>query len=288
MGLTREVAGHCCGAATNEAALLQTFLLAQAGYQVRLAKASERLCPMLASTDELLQLPFVVVDDVRYYVYDKSLGNKPLLVFNRPSGEGRPLTMAVVQPRLAVVLTEERTLVSRRQLEVGVRTNRNLIDYYGSLPRCTQWRLYKEASISDEAKATLWPALRQATNGLDTIAAVNVLLDFVQTAFAYRDDRQQFGSERPLYPDETLFYPYSDCDDRAILFACLVEELAGLETVFLKWPNHVAVGVAFSQAIDGDAVEYGGKRYAVCDPTCIGAEAGRCPKKYKDVMPTIR
>ena len=141
--------------------------------------------------------------------------------------------------------------------------------------------------MSDEAKTALYPVLREAMKGKDEIMAVNMLLDFVQSALAYLDDRQQFGHERPLFPDETLFYPYSDCDDRAILFACLVEELTSLETLFLKYPNHIAVGVAFSQAVEGDTVEHEGKRYLVCDPTCIGATVGQSPNKHKNNTPIV-
>ncbi|MBR0178625.1 MAG: hypothetical protein IJQ11_14500 [Bacteroidales bacterium] len=286
---THVVAGHFLGPKSNEATLLQFYLLRHAGFGLRLAKTDKQLFLLAASEDELFQRQFVEDAGRKFYLTDTVALNQPLLMFKSPISLGRPLSLAVGQPKLDFEPTEARVLASRHHPETKaeVRTNRNLIAYYAMLPKNAEWYRYKEASLSDEAKTALYPVLREAMKGKDEIMAVNMLLDFVQSALAYLDDRQQFGHERPLFPDETLFYPYSDCDDRAILFACLVEELTSLETLFLKYPNHIAVGVAFSQAVEGDTVEHEGKRYLVCDPTCIGATVGQSPNKHKNNTPIV-
>ena len=103
--------------------------------------------------------------------------------------------------------------------------------------------------------------------------AVGILLDFVQTAFEYQTDEQQFGKERPLFGDEILFYPYCDCEDRSILFSVLVRELVGLDVVLLNYPEHLATTVRFDDDVKGDYIMIDGKRYVVCDPTYIGAQS---------------
>ena len=90
-----------------------------------------------------------------------------------------------------------------------------------------------------------------------------------------------------MFPEETLFYPYSDCEDRAILFAYLVRKLTPLEVVGLLYSDHVATAVKFSSYVAGDSRMYQGQRYVVSDPTYIGADVGMEMPQYKDAMPEI-
>lgn len=116
---------------------------------------------------------------------------------------------------------------------------------------------------------------------------VNLLLCFVQTAFSYQVDDQQFGREKFLFPEETLFYPYSDCEDRSILFAYLVRELLGLEVIGLDYPGHVATAVRFSEEVPGDFVLCQGRKYTVCDPTYINATLGMGMPQFRGVDPQV-
>lgn len=286
--LTRAVAQQLAGVQSNEAVMLQLYLLHRSGFRVRLAKAGDRLCLLMGSRDEIYSYRFLDMDGIKYYILDTEFQELPLLVFRKDFPNGRLLTLTVSQPRLAEAVAEERVFALKHhpELKATVRTDLNLMAYYASLPRSGHWSYYREASLSDAARASLYPALRKAMEGKNEVEQANLLLDFVQS-LAYCDDRKQFGHERPLYPDETLYYPCCDCDDRAILFACLVGELMDLETVFLKWPSHVAVGVCFNSQMEGDAVESGGKRFAICDPTFIGAEVGRCATKVKGFEPIV-
>jgi hypothetical protein len=116
---------------------------------------------------------------------------------------------------------------------------------------------------------------------------VNFLLRFVQTAFEYKTDEEQFGREKPFFPDETIYYPYSDCEDRAILFSYLVRSLLHLDVVGLYYPNHIATAVRFSKKNDGDAIEYQGKLLTICDPTYMNADIGMCMPQFKNVQPKV-
>ena len=93
----------------------------------------------------------------------------------------------------------------------------------------------------------MYPKLTQQIKGKSQKDAANILIDFVQTAFEYQTDDVQFGYERPLFADETFFYPYSDCEDRSILFAHLVKDLLGLDVVLLYYPGHLATAVKCKQ-----------------------------------------
>ena len=147
--------------------------------------------------------------------------------------------------------------------------------------------MYSKASLSDLAKESLYPVLRKAIAGKTQAQAANILIDFVQTGFEYATDQQQFGYERPLYPDEALYYPFCDCEDRSILFACLVRELMGLDVVFLDYPEHLATAVHFTENVNGDYLVLEGNRYIVCDPTYIGAEIGMSMPKMRKYNPLV-
>ena len=111
--------------------------------------------------------------------------------------------------------------------------------------------------------------------------------DLYQTAFEYKVDAEQFGREKPFFPDEILFYPYSNCKDRAIFFAYLVRNILNYKVIGLYYPDHVATAVMFQGDIPGDAVIVQSKKFIICDPTYINANIGMCMPNFKNVTPTI-
>ena len=104
---------------------------------------------------------------------------------------------------------------------------------------------------------------------------MEILLNWVQTAFAYKVDDEVWGQDRAFFAQETLYYPYCDCEDRAILFSRLVRDLVGLDVVLLYYPGHLASAVAFNHEEKGDYLTYKNQKYVVCDPTYINAGVGR-------------
>lgn len=96
-----------------------------------------------------------------------------------------------------------------------------------------------------------------------------------------------FGVERSLFPDETFYYPYSDCEDRAILYSVLVRELLGLDVVLVHYPEHIATAVAFDEPVTGDYFEMDGRKFTVCDPTYINADIGMAMTQFKSTPATL-
>lgn len=84
-----------------------------------------------------------------------------------------------------------------------------------------------------------------------------------------------------------FFHPYSDCEDRAILYAVLVRDLLGLKTVLLHYPGHLAAAVRFDEEVTGDYMLIDGARYTVCDPTYIGADIGMAMPQYRHVAADV-
>jgi hypothetical protein len=147
--------------------------------------------------------------------------------------------------------------------------------------------MYFNAPVSTAAAHDLLEGLTPLIKGKSEVEAVNILLRFVQTAFKYKTDEENFGREKPLFVDETVFYDGSDCEDRAVLFSFLVRSLTGLPVVGVNYPGHMATAIKFSSDVAGDMVQVGGVRYIICDPTYVFADAGRTMSEFRNKEPRI-
>lgn len=276
--LAQKAAAACYGAENSrEAVVLQAYILTQSGYKVRMARADGNLTPLLPSDVEIYGYPYLSIDGDRYYVLDPAFRGQGLYICDFAFPGEQTFSLYINrQPLFPAQGMNCGSFKSARypQAEVTVGTNRNLIDFYNTYPQC-RWDVYALASLSPQVKQTLYPVLKQSIAGKSEAEAANLLVNFMQTAFEYRTDAAQFGRERSLFPDETFHFPYSDCEDRAILYATLVRELLGLHVALLYYPDHLATAVHFNDEVSGDYLTVGGRKYIVCDPTFENANIGR-------------
>lgn len=162
------------------------------------------------------------------------------------------------------------------------------IAYLNDVPM-TIFPIYFASPISIEAQQIFNTQLNELKQKYSPVQFIDILLNFVQTAFNYKTDEQQFGYEKYFYPEEVIAYPYSDCEDRSALFAWLVSTYTDAKVLGLQYDGHIATAVCFGENvdIDGDSFPYAGKRYYVCDPTYINASIGMSMPQFKDKMPKI-
>ena len=140
----------------------------------------------------------------------------------------------------------------------------------------TRWAMYANTPLDDNVKAQIYPALKSAVSGCGQLEAVNKLLNFVQTGFEYEYDDKVWGGDRAFFAEESLHYPYCDCEDRSILFTHLVRDLLGLRCILIYYPGHLASAVEFAQGVaPGDYIKLGDDKFTIADATYIGAEVGR-------------
>lgn len=126
--------------------------------------------------------------------------------------------------------------------------------------------LYFNMPLSKETYASLIPPLKKNMKGMSQKNGVDYLMRFTRNAFLFEKDSTIYGKEKRLSPEETLLYEYSDCEDRAALFFCLVKEIYHLPMLVLSYPNHVTIAVQFDKPI-GTPIVYNGKKYSICEPT---------------------
>ena len=263
----------------NEAIFLQQWLLTQSGYQARLAQQEGVLQIFMPFDVPVFNLPYVEIEDEPYFlITNNNREGKEVQVLTKGFPEENKPTLRVVgRPALAYKSCGHRVLRSDKYPSVFLSSevNSNLISYYNDYPKVAgAWDVYAAASLSDEAKRMLYPKLRNLLQGRGEKEKVDMLLNWVQTAFKYKTDKEQFGGERSLFADETLYYPYCDCEDRSILLSVLIRDLLGLDVVLLHFPGHLATAVKFKTNVVGDYLDLDDGRYIVCDPTYIGAPVG--------------
>lgn len=275
----------------NEARLMQMFILTQSGYKVRIARGGDKLVLLLPSIGNIYEYSYLPINNSKYYIIDSNLQTRSFHVFDREFPKERYFSLQITEePLLAIEQAEPRTLTSKRfpDLSTTVAVNRNMIEFYNDYPLNDQWNIYAQASLNAQTKEQLYPLLRSVIEGDSKYDAANKLLNFTQTAFEYKVDEEQFGQERPLFADETIYYPFSDCEDRAIFYSVLVRDLLGLDVVLLQYPEHLATAVRFDDSsIPGDYVMLDGQEYIVCDPTYIGASVGDAMPQFKRVGASI-
>jgi len=147
-------------------------------------------------------------------------------------------------------------------------------------------RIYTLAACdSNQKKESYTPKLdiKKYTDNKKASEALNFVLRFVQKAFQYERDDEQFGREKVMFAEETLYYDKSDCEDRAVLYARLVKDLFGISVVGVKYKDHMST--ALHVPLQGDSVKVAGQRYVIADATYINASLGQNVPKYKSIIP---
>lgn len=281
LNMLQKMAEQCVGRG-NEATLLTAYVYAQSGYQMRLGMTGQNLRMLYASRHAIYGKPCFTVEGKSYYVWNGSETSLHICSVGFP--KETPLSLYVPKAQsLAVNTTSQRTLTSGRypQIKAQVSVNKNLIDFYNSYPTSmvggnfmTRWAMYANTPMEATVKNGLYPTLRRHISGLSEKEAVERLLNWVQTAFVYEYDDKVWGHDRAFFAEESLYYPYCDCEDRSILLSRLVRDLLGLKVVLVYYPGHLATAVHFTNDVRGDYLVLGGQRYTVCDPTYIGANIG--------------
>lgn len=283
--LARAVAGE------GDAATALTWgLLLKSGIDARVGSEQGRLVLLYRPREKLYDTPYFDLDGKRYYVF-QSEGRIPRLTTYEADYEGadQRLAIALKRPPKAGGETRTRTLRFRyreRAYRLEVPVSPALLDFLGTVPQMDLAAYFRERP-GNALEQALVPPLKRATDGLERQRQVDLLLRFVQTAFDYRTDQEQFGREDYLLPEETVFYPASDCEDRAVLFAWLARRVLGLEVAVLDYPGHVATAIDLGDAGQGVHVTVGGRRLLVADPTYINADAGMVMPDFRDKRPKV-
>ncbi len=275
----------------NGVQVLRQFLLNQLGFRARVAlvPSENRLALYFAPNVDLYGVVFTTVDGVKYYDIDAKMPY-PFFMCQReaPAAKNKlSMNISSLPSFRSTAATSTHTGSGRSAgMSVTMSVPKMLADFYSSLPQC-DYSVYANATPYQDFEASVLPQLRSAIEGKSETEAVTMLLDYVQHAFEYATDDQQFGFEKPFFVEELYYYPKCDCEDRSIFFRYLVRKLLGLDVVLLEYPNHLATAVRFNTPQNGSYVTVGGTNYTVCDPTYIGAGIGMAMPMFRNTTAKV-
>ena len=290
--LCRIVAEQLLGKGTNEAVVLQTYLMAELGYDAQMVRVGKnRLVTICPADVELCQISYISKNKKKYYIWDKVPDKCDIFGYDKNFASAtRVMDFSDASTiKLDKRVLEPRTFTSKwdGQPSVKVSVKQSLMDYYRNMPLIKEWSFYAQQTMDEDLQKQVYDSLRKAISGKSETQAANILLHFVQTAFKYETDDEQFGREKTDFKEEPFYYRACDCEDRSILYSELVHSLLGLDVVLLHYPGHLATAVKFAGEVRGDYIMVEGKRYVVCDPTYINASIGNCMPKFKNVKANI-
>lgn len=284
--MLQNMSESICGKGTNESVLLMAYVYCQSGYQMRMAIDRQKLLLLFSSKHQIYDLPYFTVDGSYYYPLlrkgEKISEQIQICRAAFPKEKSMSLLLPTAQ-NFAASYNGQRTIKSERYPNVSavVKVNKNLISFYNTYPSSmvgdnfmTRWAMYANTPMAKDVSKQLYPQLKSMVDGHSQLDAVNMLLNWVQTGFVYEYDDKVWGGDRAFFAEESLYYPYCDCEDRSILFTRLVRDLLGLKCILIYYPGHLAAAVRFTDSVNGDYIQLNGQRYIVSDPTYIGAPVG--------------
>lgn len=269
----------------NRQIVFSVFMLNQFGYKAKIGKTDNRLVCLLAIPQQLYSTSYLTINGDKYYIFDGNRNEKTAsfssIYTYRDFMEGcnNFIDMNIYNP---MKLGDDKQICNIHNDIFGdmeLAMDKNIIDFYKHYPQ-VEIQVYADAGMNATVLKQIAGYLKPQLKGLSETEAVNLLLSFMHQSFKYKTDKEQFGYEKPMFCEETLFYPYSDCEDNAILFSHLVRHLLNLQTVLIDYPGHVATAICFNEDVTGTYVVVDGKKFVICDPTYMGASIGMAMPQY--------
>jgi len=268
--------------------LFSWFIFNKLGYAVKVGIANRHIVLMHYSKKIIYATPNYKFGKKKYYVvanYAKgSVGNLYSYEHNYPDAI-KPLNLELkTLPKFPNAI---RTKVLRftqlgKKYSVEYNYNQNLLDFMATYPQA-DYETYFNSPLDKQTYETLAHSLKKYVDGKQASSGINFVLNFVQNAFQYEVDQTQFGREKVMFAQETLYFNRSDCEDRAILFAYLVKKIFKVAVVGVKYSDHMATALYIP--IKGDSVKIKSRKFIVADPTYINANIGQSMPKYRSKIP---
>jgi hypothetical protein len=263
----------------SEKVVFTTFMLNQLGYRAKIGRTQSELVQLLAISNKVFGAFFFTFGNesgVKYAVINPKRKDMSSVKTCNAEYAGATKNIEISlrsEPKFANEIYSK--TLNYSNVNYNLRVNRNMIDFYSTFPR-VEFSMYVSAPLDKTFLQSIKAEILPKITGKSQEEQVNFLLHFVQYAFQYKNDQEQYGYEKWNFAEETLISKFSDCDDRAVFFAQLVKNLLGMKVVLLYYPGqHLATAVRFDdQQLNGSHVNVENSRFLVCDPTYIGATIG--------------
>jgi hypothetical protein len=286
--LIKITAGKIYPDSQNASNLLTWFLMTKAGYKIRVAYYGNEVFLMIPTSNTLYGLSYSPFNGLNYYLLGKVVPKISSYDVDFPDATKIidmnfycPLHIGNLIATQPIKFTYNNT-----PYKIPLTYNLNSIEFYKDYP-LTDIKVSFDATVSSIFQKSVIEQIKPLVANKNEKDAVGFLLNLVQSGFNYKTDEEQFGHEKFNFPEENLYYPFNDCNDRAVLFAYLVERLVGLSVIGLEYPGHIATAVHFTEDVPGDFISWKGLKYVIADPTFINAPVGLTMPKYANTKADI-
>jgi len=265
--------GDELGSNNQESILFVWFMLNKTGFSSRVGYKDNDVYLLLPSENTIYGVSYLQINGRRYHIFTFKKGQKTniaLYTYKKDFPEADNLIDLSFKtpPKVKQLLVKKdyKFTYERTEYVVPVTYDANLVKCDEDYPR-TELDVYFNGGSSDNVLYSMANGLQPILEDRSQAEAVNIILRFVQTAFKYQTDQVQFGKEKAFFAEEIVFYPASDCEDRSILFAYLVQNILDLQVIALDYPGHISTAVKFDVDIKGDNIRFDNNTFIVCDPT---------------------
>ena len=276
----------------SDRVLFSFYMLHSHGFNVRIGRGSKsnQLMLLLAldNSKEVYSKTFFRINGTKYYlVYGNGQQGESIYSYDEKADQSglKEIGLDFSKTLNIAVCDKSRKLhLNKVNLDIELPYSTSHLRYYDEIPT-TVFPIYFNTPISKEAEAVLTQTFNSLSKQYNKVQLVDIMLNFVQTAFAYKIDELQFGREKYFFPEETIGLPFSDCEDRSALFAWMVKRFVGYDVIGVLYADHLATAVCFGNdaQLTGRSVNYNGRPYMVCDPTYQNANIGTVMPKYANV-----
>ncbi len=272
----------------NKQVLFEWCMLSRSRYKAKVGYSDSQLFLMLPFVYSLYNTDLVTIGGIDYYVlnskgisiqtYEKDFPEADVIM---DVSIGKPLyTNPAKKSR------DYNFCYAGEAYTVNLAYDEEVIRFYESIP-LSDIRVYFNSVCSERTKNAFTNAFAPVLEGKSDMESANILLAFAQQAFDYKTDQKAYGRERYFFADEVLHYPYSDCEDRSVLFAYLVKTILKKDVIALAYPGHMATAVRMGTQEDGLHLVFKDQVYLLADPTFYGAPLGMVLSQVKEEVPDV-
>jgi len=256
--------------------LYKWFFLSKSGYDARLSIGNNRMIFYVKNDENINDIPFFNIEGnkymcLNYHDYGKVDFEKDKIfpVFIKVNEAVQSFSYKVTRmPDFKPESYREKEVAfqyRQKSYHFQVKLNPEVENIFANYPG-VDFESYFNIPLSHETYRSLIPLLKRNVSSMGQKKGIDYLMRFTRYAFLYQNDENNFGKEKRLSPEQTLFSKYSDCDDRAALFFYLVKEIYNLPMIALLYPTHISMAVQFDKPF-GKSIIYNGAKYSVCEPT---------------------
>lgn len=270
------------------------FLMAQMGYDALMFFVNGDLATIQLPFDQtkVFQLGRTIRNGRTYHIVPpagfsaKDFSGIRGYTYELPVAEGKTSDLRLTGLRLPY--KPYRFDITGGQLNIKGEVNENLMKVIYRYPQMPMGD-YATSWLDPYLREDIVNQIKEQLDGMNEKEAVQALLSFFhdKKGFPYATDQVAHGFEKPYFLEESLYYPTTDCEDRAIFFTYLVWNALNLPCELLGYEGHESAGVALPGQIPGVSYIYDGMKFMSTDPTYIGAPIGEVQPPYVGVNPEV-